>query len=211
METTISEAPTRGRKRKPDDQVTPSALTMRKHYERHKLGLIAEDMAKNALLSAVGKKIQEALPPNSNEQEKIATNVQVALQIISKHTPAMVESMCTKAVNGDSNAFAILAKWALPQVKDRINIGQIGNVEEGISKILKSMSTGELDVQTASQALSAFANASTVALHANQMQEIQYLRERTREVLANPQNHASGEPTQVLPYVDMIGKHNANG
>jgi len=209
METTVVN-PKWGRKRKPDDQVTPEALAMRKHYEKVKLGLHVENTAKNALLYAVGEQVKKALPPNADERAKIATNVQVALQIISKHTPAMVESMCAKAVNGDSNAFAILAKWALPQVKDRINIGQIDNVEQGISKILKSMASGEVDVQTASQALSAFANASTVALHANQITEIQHLRERTKEVLSSPSKQGSEEVIESLTYKDMIGKHADN-
>jgi hypothetical protein len=198
--------PKMGRPRK-EGVVAPSTVRSRLMRERDELAKHAVNTAQQQLTKIASKELANVV--TDKDQKKVADSVHVAMKMIAERTPTIVESMLTKAET-DTTAFAILAKWMLPPVRDRINIGEIKNIEQAISKILQGMSDGTIDVQTATQALSAFSSASTVALHSNQIAEIQHLRERTKEVLSSPSKQGSEEVIESLTYKDMIGKHADN-
>jgi hypothetical protein len=155
-----------GYSRKPDGEVTPDALRMRRYQERKSTEAKLPELAAAAAVAAIG-----VLCPKGDVQDELRELAQrsaaEASRLLMTEGPLVIRAAIDKAKDGDVGAMALLLKHCISS-KTTVTLpnAQGRTIEETADSIIAAATAGRMTVDDASMVLKLLEQHSTITLSA---------------------------------------------
>jgi hypothetical protein len=169
-----------GTPRKPDNEVSPDALRMRRYQERKTLEAKLPAIAAAAAMAAAGVLAPKADSPFNAELRELAQRSSAETsRLLMTEGPAVVSSCIEQAKAGNMSAAALLLRFCIPDKTTVVLPNARGQTIEAVAdSIIQAATAGEMPVQDASLTLKLLQQHSDITLSASLTQRLSALNEQ---------------------------------
>ena len=163
-----------------------------------------ETMVENTAVAAAGAAARAITPPGLTDevQQLIASSAEQVTKIIATNGPSIIQALCTRALDGDTNAAALLTKFIVsPKTKIKLDAPQGGTIEEFADSVISQTVAGTLAIEDGEAFLRLAERHSAVTLNGSLVGRLEALTTRLNE--AKAQNLVQADVTIARPVITL--------